>query len=424
MYAGRISNERRIQLYKKAWETPVMQLAKREGISAVAMRKRLKRFDIPLPPRGYWAKSESKRKEIRTPELPEVSRELSDVIFGYAIHRTDSGSISDSQLDSGEPFLLITEESSRLIKSFCEQFSVEGQLRNPTKWVKSLIEDIDNQRKKENELKERHRYDFWYAPRHEQAVPFNVSKANEKRVLRILDSLDKSLYKIEGGIRSGAKYLDQRNNLDWRLDIGVPLGRFMLTIQDEGGKLTLAFSRDRNLTPLVVCADSKSARIEEQLGDALYTLCIEAGKAANEQELKHRRYLRRENVQRWQRRMDETKSADAEHRIILETFLGNHAFAKQVRGFVASLEAVIEQTQNPEEIPLLLEMKTWAEQYADDKDPFVRSASGKDPADVWQLAAAIRDNELKRQELLRTKPEYDPEEAAKSLRQDSSSQKR
>ncbi len=61
-----------------------------ERISVVAMRKRLVRLDIPLLPRGYWAKSESKRKGIRAPKLPAVSRELSNVVFGYAVQRIDS----------------------------------------------------------------------------------------------------------------------------------------------------------------------------------------------------------------------------------------------------------------------------------------------------------------------------------------------
>ncbi len=58
MIYGRISNNKRKELYSKAWKTPIRQLAKVEGISDVALRKRLTKLDIPLPPRGYWAKNE------------------------------------------------------------------------------------------------------------------------------------------------------------------------------------------------------------------------------------------------------------------------------------------------------------------------------------------------------------------------------
>lgn len=59
MCFGRISNEKRKQLYDEVWKTPVRTLAKQEGISDVALRKRLINLAIPLPPRGYWAKARS-----------------------------------------------------------------------------------------------------------------------------------------------------------------------------------------------------------------------------------------------------------------------------------------------------------------------------------------------------------------------------
>lgn len=49
MIPGRISNDKRNELYEEVWKTPVRQLAKAEGISDVALRKRLAKFDIPLP---------------------------------------------------------------------------------------------------------------------------------------------------------------------------------------------------------------------------------------------------------------------------------------------------------------------------------------------------------------------------------------
>lgn len=43
-------------LYKEVWSMPIMQLAKKYGISDVALAKICRNMEIPLPPRGYWAK--------------------------------------------------------------------------------------------------------------------------------------------------------------------------------------------------------------------------------------------------------------------------------------------------------------------------------------------------------------------------------
>lgn len=46
----------REKLYQEVWKTPVRQLAKKYGMSDVGLAKVCKRMNIPLPPRGYWAK--------------------------------------------------------------------------------------------------------------------------------------------------------------------------------------------------------------------------------------------------------------------------------------------------------------------------------------------------------------------------------
>ncbi len=46
----------RERLHKEVWETPILQLAKKYGMSDVGLAKVCRRMNIPLPPRGYWAK--------------------------------------------------------------------------------------------------------------------------------------------------------------------------------------------------------------------------------------------------------------------------------------------------------------------------------------------------------------------------------
>jgi hypothetical protein len=60
----------REKLYEEIWAEPMMQVAKRYGISDVGLAKICKKMNIPRPPRGYWTKKSygvSTRKEHLRP---------------------------------------------------------------------------------------------------------------------------------------------------------------------------------------------------------------------------------------------------------------------------------------------------------------------------------------------------------------------
>lgn len=48
----------RTELYELVWSEPMTKLAKRFGISDVGLAKACRRAGIPVPERGYWAKSQ------------------------------------------------------------------------------------------------------------------------------------------------------------------------------------------------------------------------------------------------------------------------------------------------------------------------------------------------------------------------------
>ena len=53
---GGIKTVTRQQLYDLVWTTPMRTLAKQFGLSDVGLAKTCKRYEIPKPPPGYWAK--------------------------------------------------------------------------------------------------------------------------------------------------------------------------------------------------------------------------------------------------------------------------------------------------------------------------------------------------------------------------------
>lgn len=56
-------------LYKEVWAEAVTTVAKRYGVSDVAIRKICKSMSIPLPPLGYWAKKRA-GQNVSIPPLP------------------------------------------------------------------------------------------------------------------------------------------------------------------------------------------------------------------------------------------------------------------------------------------------------------------------------------------------------------------
>lgn len=57
----------RQELYEKMWSRPAIALAEEFGISGRGLGKICSRFEIPVPPRGYWAKLAVGKRVTRTP---------------------------------------------------------------------------------------------------------------------------------------------------------------------------------------------------------------------------------------------------------------------------------------------------------------------------------------------------------------------
>lgn len=57
-------------LYREVWAEPVTKVARRYGISDVGLQKICRRLEVPLPPRGYWARVAAGRTPRQAPLLP------------------------------------------------------------------------------------------------------------------------------------------------------------------------------------------------------------------------------------------------------------------------------------------------------------------------------------------------------------------
>lgn len=65
-----LAQHNRDELYQQVWQEPMQLLAKRYGVSDVALAKTCRKLLIPLPGRGYWAKKAAGRRVPPRPKLP------------------------------------------------------------------------------------------------------------------------------------------------------------------------------------------------------------------------------------------------------------------------------------------------------------------------------------------------------------------
>ena len=72
----------REELYQRVWETPIDTLRREFGISNVGLGKICRHRQIPVPPRGYWAKKYAGHKMKPPPPLPKPTKPE----YGAAIH--------------------------------------------------------------------------------------------------------------------------------------------------------------------------------------------------------------------------------------------------------------------------------------------------------------------------------------------------
>jgi hypothetical protein len=72
----------RLALYELAWSDPLTVLAPQFAISDVALKNTCRKFDIPVPPRGYWAKLRAGKRTTKVALPPRAPGMHDEVVVG------------------------------------------------------------------------------------------------------------------------------------------------------------------------------------------------------------------------------------------------------------------------------------------------------------------------------------------------------
>ncbi len=162
----------RTELYDLVWSEPMTKIAQRFGISDAGLAKVCRRAGIPVPERGYWAKSQHGKKVQRKPLPPTRSSELETIV------------IAPPEPKPPAPKLELPPDVQRQVEQESapeRRIQVAKTLSNPHPIIGAWLE------------KERQSRKTWVASG--MNWPREYTKPIEKRRLRILSTLFKELEK-------------------------------------------------------------------------------------------------------------------------------------------------------------------------------------------------------------------------------------
>lgn len=364
----------RHKLYEEVWAEPVSVVAKRYGISDVALRKHCKKLNVPLPPKGYWSQIRAGLPR-KKPPLPKHQGEDRIVVFKYG-----NGDPKRIPRQSERLAFLPKEERDRVM-AYISSIRVPDELIKPHVLVKDTMQ-FKKSRKPST------------CPPCDNVLSIDTSEEQFNRALRIMDTILKATEDL--GYRIRNTFSDTRICIgEEEIKIGIKEMRTQIdhepTAEEQReakygyvyaprydykymGQLRLYIdnweARRKNWN------DTKSKRVEDEVGDFLITLCETA------EDLRLQRMKRREEEQRRlaeeQRRLQlqMMRKEELDKLKELEEQVSDYRRAMGIFEYVSALEKAMQALTDETKREELREYIAWAKAKADWLNPLVNS---KDP---------------------------------------------
>ena len=165
----------REKLYEQVWSEPIVHVARRLGLSGRGLGKLCARYEIPVPPRGWWAKKQHGHAVRRIP-LPPSDDIGTDIVF-------QPGEV-EPQLD--EPHEVARERDPGWLITVPEDLVVSHRL---VKQAASAARKASREVKRNGVVRWQDRYQAKLVKPGAGHVDIAVSKASLPRASRIIQAL-------------------------------------------------------------------------------------------------------------------------------------------------------------------------------------------------------------------------------------------
>lgn len=368
----------RQELFKLVWSEPVSRVAERFRLSDNSLRSVCLGEDVPLPPRGHWARARAGQK-VKRPRLPHPEREDAIVRIRLGAERTAPAP------SRPEPAALVSRRAYEARPG--NRITVRaGSSRHA--WARELAHQL----RKGNSLSQTGMREGSVAA---DAVKVVVAEASIARAAALIDALARALEKRgvalgppdiarwhHGTRRQGlliegvpvtlrlsekstqvAKAKPEPPRNPWQSERRFdyqPTGQFTLRIRALEERY---FPAERTLR------DRPRALLEERLNEAMVAIteavCEVLQKREERAEAERREAAAR--ARRWE--LERERQAEAARRQALEEMAERWRRAQLLRDFIAAVEAEGAVPGPPDAPQELTDWLRWARAYASKLDP-------------------------------------------------------
>lgn len=141
------------ELYELVWTEPIALLAPRFGISGVALKKACIRAQVPVPPRGYWAKLKAGKRAARGALAERLPGMPDDVDVGLGRHPQRATQSEEEVLREVFPDVPTFAETLDSVRERAARLT--GRAATPTSLARAhpaiarLLKDDDRRRAKQ-----------------------------------------------------------------------------------------------------------------------------------------------------------------------------------------------------------------------------------------------------------------------------------
>lgn len=369
----------REKLYKEVWSKAVVQVAIQYGVSDVAIHKVCKSLNVPVPPRGYWARLRAGEK-ITKPPLPATKG---------STEKTGSKTFEGVKepIAPQQTLTFLTEEERRKVLLAAEQIQVSDEsakLNNKIRVYNSKVKEWNkNDGRPEGSQKGFKNYS--HRPPFLAGV---ISNETLPRVYHILDAMYRKVEILGGSVNDDLSLTIRNEHVTLEIFEAQDEVKHEITRQEaqalivyEDAKRHNRWASQPNIRKydyvfngkLRICIrqcryfrDSEKEKVESRLGDMLIELYEESEVIRKNREA-YEDAKRKEEEEK--RRREERKiryKEEVDRTIALTNMAQDYEMACKIRAYVNALEPRVDM--NDEKTAGWID---WVKKKADWFDPIV-----------------------------------------------------
>lgn len=353
----------RDKLYEEVCSEPVTAVAKRYGVSDVAIHKACKRLQVPVPPRGYWARLSAGQS---------VTRELLPPYYGpHTVRRLSLAADRPRPATPAKPkeqLVFLEEQERAKVLEFCDELQVKDRLTNPHPLIRQDQEVRAEHKRKEKERKplgywaseSSSDHDFW-STWYKKILDIHAQPEDMPRAYRLLNAIFHAVESLGGSVRLDGK--EGHTQVVW---LGEPM-RIRLRSKEHDFTLMI----EDYHAPRKNWRDTKRKQLESEAGSFVIGLleCAHALRTLREER-------RREEQLRWQRERERLERAQRQKEEMerfqsLEENALDWQKARVIEQYVAELQTQADSETDDRKRRRLLDYIAWAKEKIAWLDPLI-----------------------------------------------------